>query len=425
MENKTVRLKIEELLIDEGFVSAQEMAEARGSRTTHIEQSKKQLGFILLEQKKMTQTQLMKLLSLPEVLLQIGKTAVERGVISQEQLEKCQQQVEQRNQPLSQFLFTEGLLSDTDRKKLISEQLDTLFLIKQAVKHGVIQEEDLESAVKLKHYKKSTCEILYEQNRVTLSELNHAFRRFSPDLKLGQILLQQGMIQEADLERALKFQSPGHKTLGKILLENKSVTLDQLYFALSIQYNTPFQKLDGYIYYEKQKSELRHIIGQRYACEHQMLPLFRNGDNLTLGVSNPAKVWSMQGLKSSHPKIQMTCVLITDEKFEQLYALLYGEVLPRPVNRFLSGQKNSEGTLVVIDQQKDHHAKIKSLYQAYKTQMQLAGGEKEIPQEEIWFMEFIEDNFHAICKTYDCSSVQFRCIDKGEKPELFASPVFI
>ena len=423
MEDKTARLKIEKVLIDEGFVSSQEIAEARDSQKTHLEQSKKQLGFILLEQNKMTQEQLMRLLSLPEMLMQIGKRAMERGLISQEQLEECQQQIEQRNQPLSRFLFTKGMLSDTDRKKLLSEQLDTLFLIKQAVKHRLIQEEDLESAVKLKHYKKSTCEILYEQNRVTLSELNHAFRRFSPDLKLGQILLQQGMIQEADLEKALRFQSLGHKTLGKILLENKSVTLDQLYFALSIQYNTPFQKLDGYIYYEKQKSELRHIIGQRYACEHQILPLFRNGDNLTLGVSNPAKVWSMQDLRSSHPKIQMTCVLITDEKFEQLYALLYGEVLPRPVNRFLSGQRNSEAALVVIDQLKDQHTKVKSLYQAYKTQMQPAGGEKEIPQEEIWFMEFIEENFHTICKTYGCSSVQFRCIDKGGKPELFASPV--
>ena len=131
----------------------------------------------------------------------------------------------------------------------------------------------------------------------------------------------------------------------------------------------------------------------------------------------------MQDLRSSHPKIQMNCVLITDEKFEQLYALLYGEVLPRPVNRFLSGQRNSEGALVVIDQLKDQHTKIKSLYQAYKTQMQPAGGEKEIPQEEIWFMEFIEENFHTICKTYSCSSVQFRCIDKERKTELFASPV--
>jgi len=79
MEDKTALLKIEKVLIDEGFVSSQEIAEARDSQKTHLEQSKKQLGFILLEQNKMTQEQLMRLLSLPEMLMQIGKTAVERG----------------------------------------------------------------------------------------------------------------------------------------------------------------------------------------------------------------------------------------------------------------------------------------------------------------------------------------------------------
>lgn len=423
MEDKTARLKIEELLVAEGFVSSQEMAEAQGIRKTHIEQSKKQLGFILLGQKKVTQDQLMRLLSLPAMQMQIGKRAVEKGMISQDQLEECQRKAKQLGRRLSQLLFTKGYFSDTDRKELVYEQLDTLLLAKQAIKHRLIQEGDLESAIKLKNYKKSTCEILYEQNRITLSELNHAFRRFSRNLKLGQILLQQDMIHEADLEKALALQSDAHKALGKILLENKWVALDQLYFALSIQYNTPFQKLDGYIYYEKQKVELRNIIGQRYAFEHQILPLFWNGDNLTLSVSNPARIWSMQGLKSRYPKIQMTCVLITDEKFEQLYALLYGEVLPRPVNRFFSGQQNSDEVVVVIDHLKNQHTQIKSLYQAYKPQMELAGGDEEIPQEEIWFIEFIEENFNTICNTYGCSGVQFRCIVKGLKPELFAAPV--
>ena len=131
----------------------------------------------------------------------------------------------------------------------------------------------------------------------------------------------------------------------------------------------------------------------------------------------------MQGLKSRYPKIQMTCVLITDEKFEQLYALLYGEVLPRPVNQFLSGQQDSNEVVVVIDHLKNQHEQIKSLYQAYKPQIELVRGDEKNPQEEIWFVEFIEENFTAICNTYGCSSVQFRCIVKGWKPELFTAPV--
>ena len=150
-EDKTVRLKIEELLVAEGFVSSQEMAEAQGIRKTHIEQSKKQLGFILLGQKKVTQDQLMKLLSLPAMQMQIGKRAVEKGMISQDQLVECQRKAKQLGRSLSQLLFAKGYLSDTDRKKLVYEQLDTLLLAKQAIKHQLIQEGDLESAIKLKN----------------------------------------------------------------------------------------------------------------------------------------------------------------------------------------------------------------------------------------------------------------------------------
>lgn len=78
---------------------------------------------------------------------------------------------------------------------------------------------------------------------------------------------------------------------------------------------------------------------------------------------------------------------------------------------------------MVIDNLKEQHAHIKLLYQAYKAQMQMAGGDKAVPREEIWFIEFIEENFNTICNTYGCSGVQFRCTNKERNPELFASPV--
>lgn len=52
------------------------------------------------------------------------------------------------------------------------------------------------------------------------------------------------------------------------------VTINQLYFALSIQYNTPFQALKGFMFSEKQEAELRDIVGQRYAEENRIIPLF-------------------------------------------------------------------------------------------------------------------------------------------------------
>ncbi|MCG8687698.1 MAG: hypothetical protein MI892_22670 [Desulfobacterales bacterium] len=425
MEDKTAIPNIEALLVKEGSVSSDEIAEARKIRETKVEQSKKPLGLIFLDQKKLTQEQLMRLLSLPVIQEKVGKRAVERQMISRNQLEECKEQAKQKDSTLSRVLSDKEYLTDTDRKKLIYEQLDGLTLAKQAIKYKLIQEADLDSALKLKHFQKSVCEILYDQNRVTLSELNHAFRKFSRDLKLGQILLQQEMISEADLEKALELQATAQKSLGQILLEKKWVALDRLYFALSIQYNTPFQKLDGYISYKKQKVELRNIVGQRYANENRIIPLFWSGDNLTLAVSNPANIWGMHELKSLHPGLQMNCVLITHEKFEQLYALLYGEVLPQPANYSnpQPGQPNPDGTMVVIDNPKDQHPQIISLYRTYKTLRQNTGVTTSLHQEETWFTEFIEKNFQTICTTYNCTGVQFRCSIKEGKAELFASPV--
>jgi type II secretion system (T2SS) protein E len=424
MESKKPYLDIEEQLLKESFVSPEEMAMAREVRDTHLSRSQKPIGLILLDQGQILEKQLQHLLSLPETQARIGEIAVERQLITQDHLIECNALVRGHGPSLSRILVDKGYLSDTIRKKLIYEQLETIDLAKQAIKHHMILEKDLEAALKLKTYQKSTCEILFEQNLITLSELNHAFRKFSRDLKLGQILFQQALISEANLNVALGAQAADNQSLGKILLEKKWVAIEQLYFALSIQYNTPFQKLDGYVYYEKQKVALRDLVGQRYANENLILPLFQSGSNLTLGVSNPANIWSMHGLKSMYPELQMTCVLIFDEKFEQLYALLYGEML-----NMRSGRQPETSELltadatVVIRNPLEEQALIKSLYQIYHTHKHQDENVPFAHDEQGWFYEFIEDSYRSICEKYDCSRVQYRCDVKDERTEILASPV--
>ena len=305
------------------------------------------------------------------------------------------------------------------------EQLNSIDLIKQAIKQQMISEYDLEAASRLKSYRKSTCEILYEQNLVTLSELNHVFRKFSRDLKLGHILVQQMLVSQEDLEKALAEEADGHQTLGKILMGKRLITIEQLYFALSIQYNTPFQKLTGYIYYDKQKPTLRSIVGQRYASEKLIIPLFQNGNNLTLGVSDPANIQNMHGLQSMYPELRMDCVLITDEKFEQLYAILYGEVLQKNITLKSTDPEaiGPDGEIVVISDPKSQQSLINNLYRAYRSMKPQTDEARPERDETEWFSEFIEDSFHNICRKYDCISVLYRCVAKDTRTEILASPV--
>jgi hypothetical protein len=423
-EDKKTYLEIEEQLLKEGFVSPEDMAMARKLRDTYLTRSQKPLGWVLLDQGQILQKQLQDLLFLPETQARIGKQSLKKQLITQDHLAECEGLLTEKGPCLSRILVDKGYLSDTVRKKLMYEQFETIDLAKQAIKHHMICEKDLEAALKLKTYQKSTCEILYERNLITLSELNHAFRRFSRDLKLGQILFQQALISEANLKKALTVQADSNQSLGKVLLQKRWVTIEQLYFALSIQYNTPFQKLDGYVYYEKQKVALRNIVGQGYAVENLILPLFQNGNNLTLGVSNPVNIWSMHGLKSMYPELLMNCVLITDEKFEQLYALLYGEVLQMRNKRqpASSEPQGADGT-VVISNPRGEQALIEALYQTYNAQKPKTGGEPATHDEEGWFFEFIEDSYQSICEKFGCSRVLYRCDVKAAGAEILASPV--
>lgn len=310
-------------------------------------------------------------------------------------------------------------------KKLLYLQLEDIRVAKLAIKINLIREKDLEVALKLKTYRKSTCEILYEGNLITLTELNHVFRKFNRELKLGQILCQQELVTESQIQEALADQADSSHSLGKILLKKRWIAIEQLYFAISIQYNTPFQKLDGYVYYEKQKVALRNIVGQRYAFENQILPLFQIGNNLTLAVSNPANISGMQGLKSQYPNLQMACVLITDEKFEQLYAILYGELLSaRNGDSKTAPEPVIPDEAAMISDPATQKMRIKKLYQEYRYyQLSVGVSPMDMNEEELWFFDFIEESYQAICQEFGCHQVLYRFEVKENHTRILASPV--
>lgn len=423
MESKTTYLKIEEQLIKEGFAAPEDLVAAHDLRRKNIALGQKSLGMILVDMGQLSPDKLKVLLTHPEIQSRIGETAVEMGLITHEQLSECADIARETSQPLTALLLKKGYLSKVDQKKLLYQQLEDIRVAKLAIKINLIRERDLEAALKLKTYKKSTCEILYEENLITLTELNHVFRKFNRELKLGQILCQQELLTEAQIQEALADQAASSHSLGKILLKKRWIAIEQLYFAISIQYNTPFQKLEGYVYYEKQKVALRNIVGQRYAFENQILPLFQMGNNLTLAVSNPANIWGMQGLKSQYPNLQMACVLITDEKFEQLYAILYGELLSARNGDFKTAPEPAatDETVMISDpnSQKMH---IKKLFEEYRN-FQRTVGASPMDEEESWFFEFIEESYQVICQDFGCRQVLYRFEVKENHTRILASPV--
>ena len=422
MSAKYTFSQIDELLVKEAFVKPEDIEKAYKIRAGNIEKSKISLGSLLIKKKLLTKDSANKLLAHPVIQQHIEKAILDKRLMTRQQLTEFLGENHRKFISVT-TLVKQGYIAEDDFKQIIQEQLDTIIFGKLAIKHNLITEKDLEDILEIKKYKKSISEILCDMHLITLAELNHVFRKFNKQLKLGKILIQQELITEKQIEEALEEQTSRNDTLGKILVRKKIITVDQLYFALSIQYCTPFQELNGFVFYEKQKIELRNIAGQKFADEYLMLPLFLSGNYLTLAVSNPVNILNKYELMSINIHLHMNCILITNEKFEQLYALLYGEM----IDSFLLLSENSResvspGKKSVITNPENQTWLLNNLFKRYEI-LNSHPGKNHSNIDANLFNKFIEDSFNSICSKYNCNGVSFWFEIKNDGVEIKASPL--
>jgi type IV pilus assembly protein PilB len=414
--------KVGALLVKEGFLNEENLRRAFDIQQKEAEEIKMPFSNILVKKGFLTEEQIKKLMLHPEIQKAVESVIRESGLINDREFRECLNK-KGPFEHLGDVLVREGYVNESELENLLKRNLDGIKLGKFALKLSMLTEKELEDAFRFKRYRRALGEILCDLNLITLSELNLVFQKYNKRLRLGEILLQQDIIDKNILEKVLKEQNHKGETLGQILVRRSIITVDQLYFALSVQYNVPFHNLDGFVFYEKQKGALRDIIGRKYAEENFVLPLFLNGNNLTLAVSNPSKVEVVHELRAVNSHLRINCVLITDEKFEQLFAILYGEMLDTSKTFNINGGQ----TLLVHDKAivsnpETDSPVIDKLYEQYEMVKIKLGIESQRSDGKL-FKEFIEDNYRTICNKFHCNKVSFYIEPLNGKMEILAAPI--
>ena len=72
-------------------------------------------------------------------------------------------------------------------------------------------------------------------------------------------------------------------------------------------------------------------MSQRYAEKNWILPISLQGKDLTLGILKPEQIGTARELKALYTNLEIHCVLIPEEKFAELFEVLY--------NRSLAGMR--------------------------------------------------------------------------------------
>jgi Type II secretion system (T2SS), protein E, N-terminal domain len=118
--------------------------------------------------------------------------------------------------------------------------------------------------------------------------------------KLGEILIETGVVAAVDVEAALNEQSAGESArLGDQLVSQHRLTHSGLARALAIQYGVPFERL-GRI-----KPEVLALIPYSFQKQHRLVPLGAKGSKLKVAMADLSNQEALDLLKEAWSHIDV------------------------------------------------------------------------------------------------------------------------
>ncbi|MFZ2330138.1 MAG: ATPase, T2SS/T4P/T4SS family, partial [Atribacterota bacterium] len=114
------------------------------------------------------------------------------------------------------------------------------------------------------------------------------------NLRLGEILIKQGVIKPEQLKKALDAQkTDSKKKIGDILISQGIISQKQLNQALQHVYETDYIELGDVVL----DPEIISLIPKKIAVRYKLIPLNKENNTLTLAMANPLDVNAIDYIK--------------------------------------------------------------------------------------------------------------------------------
>ncbi|MFO8032549.1 MAG: ATPase, T2SS/T4P/T4SS family [Desulfohalobiaceae bacterium] len=138
-------------------------------------------------------------------------------------------------------------------------------------------------------------------------------------IKLGEMLVEQGMITREQLDRALAEHKKQGLKLGQYLVRFNIIREDKIVELLSQQMRIPRYSPSRY----PLDINLAQIVPSETAKKYQAIPLERRGNVLAVATSDPLDIEAMDSIEV-YTNLEVEPVVCTENEFEQVYTTLYG-----------------------------------------------------------------------------------------------------
>lgn len=112
--------------------------------------------------------------------------------------------------------------------------------------------------------------------------------------KLGELLVDAGIITQAQLDEALELQNDKGGLIGEVLVQLKFTTEEDIAKMLTAQYGFAFLPLANY----EIDQDLIKLIPERVARQYCLIPIDKIANNLTIAMSNPLNNQAIEDIET-------------------------------------------------------------------------------------------------------------------------------
>lgn len=141
--------------------------------------------------------------------------------------------------------------------------------------------------------------------------------------RLGDILVEMGGVDGAQLQSALEHQRERGVPLGQVVVDLRFCSAEQVLQALSLQAGLPATNLDE----ERLDPQLTQWVPRRMAEQHRVVPLRWGGagDELVVAIAAPADLQSLDAVRGMARHARVVPLLAADAAIARAIVRLYTE----------------------------------------------------------------------------------------------------
>lgn len=148
--------------------------------------------------------------------------------------------------------------------------------------------------------------------------------------KIGEILIEKGLITRQQLNDALLQQQKSKEFLGIVLLKKGQVSWQDLLTALAEQFNISFTTLKS--------KDIDWSVADKFSAslisEHKCFPIAKDNSSVTVAITNPLDVWGLQKAEEEARGYKLKVVLISEEDMQNIMQGYKQYKMARLSNRF-------------------------------------------------------------------------------------------